>query len=57
MEYAYMYFLDEPSSCSLHSLRFLVDGDLLVADVVVSTLAVDVYMLPPIFVGALGFLQ
>jgi hypothetical protein len=54
-EYAYLYFSDEPSSYSLHSLRFLVDGDLLVADVVVSTFAADVYMLPPVLWVPLDF--
>jgi hypothetical protein len=47
-EYAYLYFFDEPPSCSLHSLRLLIDGDLLVVDVVVSTFTADVYMLSPV---------
>jgi hypothetical protein len=54
-EYAYLYFPDEPSSCSLHSFRLLVDGDLLMADVMVSTFMVDVYMLPPILWVPLDF--
>jgi hypothetical protein len=36
-EYAYLYFPDESSCCSLHSLRLFVDGDLLVVDVMVPT--------------------
>jgi hypothetical protein len=47
-QYAYLYFSNEPSSSPLHSLRLLVDGDLFVADIVVSTLTVDVYVLSPI---------
>jgi hypothetical protein len=54
-EYAYLYFSDEPPSCSLHSLRLLIDGDLLVADIVVSTFAADVYMLPPVLWVPLDF--
>jgi hypothetical protein len=42
MEYTYLYFSDEPSCCSLHSLCLLVDGDLFMVDIVVSTLTADV---------------
>jgi hypothetical protein len=55
MEYAYLYFSDEPPSCLLHSLYFLVNGDLLVADIVVSTFVADVYMLPPVLWVPLNF--
>jgi hypothetical protein len=54
-EYAYLYFPDEPSSYLLHSLRFLIDGDLLMADIMVSTFTVDVYMLPPVLWVPLDF--
>jgi hypothetical protein len=41
----------------LHSLRLLVDGDLFVADIVVSTLTTDVYVLSPILWVPLDFLD
>jgi hypothetical protein len=47
-ESSYLYFSDESSCRLLHSLRLLIDGDLLVADVMVSTFTADVYMLTPI---------
>jgi hypothetical protein len=56
-EYAYLYFPDESSCCSLHSLRLLVDGDLLVANVVVSMFTADVYVLPPVLWVPLDFLD
>jgi hypothetical protein len=56
-EYAYLYFSDESSCCSLHSLCLFVDGDLLVADVMVSTFTADVYMLTPILSVPLDFLD
>jgi hypothetical protein len=55
LEYAYLYFSNEPPSCSLHSLYLLVDGDLLVEDVVVSMFTVDVYMLLPVLWVPLDF--
>jgi hypothetical protein len=42
-EYTYLYFFDELSCCPLHSLHLLVDGDLFVVDIVVSTL-METYM-------------
>jgi hypothetical protein len=54
-EYAYLYFPDEPSSCSLHSLHLLIDGDLLVADIMVSTFTANVYMLPSVLWVPLDF--
>jgi hypothetical protein len=56
-EYTYLYLPDESSCCSLHSLRLLIDGDLLVADVMVSTFMEDVYMLTPILWVPLDFLD
>jgi hypothetical protein len=56
-EYTYLYFSDELSCCPLHSLCLLVDGDLLVADIVVSTLTADVYVLLPILWVPLDFLN
>jgi hypothetical protein len=44
-ESSYLYFSDELSCRSLHSLCFLIDGDFLVADVMVSTFTADVYIL------------
>jgi hypothetical protein len=41
-EYAYLYLPDEWSCCSLHSLCLLIDGDLLMADVMVSMFTADV---------------
>jgi hypothetical protein len=55
MEYTYLYFSDEPSCCPIHSLRLLIDGDLFVADIVVST--VDIYVLSPILWVPLDFLD
>jgi hypothetical protein len=57
MEYTYLYFSDEPSCCPLHSLRLLVDGDLFMADIVVSTLTEDIYMLLSILWVPLDFLN
>jgi hypothetical protein len=56
-EYAYLYLPDESSCRSLHSLCLLIDGDLLVADVMVSTFMADVYMLTPILWVPLDFLD
>jgi hypothetical protein len=44
-EHAYLYFPDESSCCSLHSLRLFINGDLLMADVMVSTFTTDIHML------------
>jgi hypothetical protein len=57
IEYTYLYFSDEPSCCLLHSLHLLIDGDLFVADIVVSTLMVDVYVLSPVLWVPLDFLD
>jgi hypothetical protein len=54
-EYAYLYFPDESSCCSLHSLRLFVYGDLLMADVMVSTFTADVHVLLPVFWVPLDF--
>jgi hypothetical protein len=54
-ECTYLYFPDESSCCSLHSLRLFIDGDLLVADVMVSTFTVDVHMLLPVLCVPLDF--
>jgi hypothetical protein len=56
-EYTYLYLSDELSCCLLHSLRLLVDGDLFVADIVVSTLTADVYVLSPVLWVPLDFLD
>jgi hypothetical protein len=56
-EYTYLYFSDELSCCPLHSLRLLVDGDLFVADIVVSTLTADIYVLSPVLWVPLDFLD
>jgi hypothetical protein len=56
-EYAYLYLPDESSCYSLHSLRLLIDGDLLVANVMVSMFMADVYMLTPVFWVPLDFLN
>jgi hypothetical protein len=56
-EYTYLYFFDEPSCCPLHSIRLLVDGDLFVADIVVSTFTADVYVLSPVLWVPLDFLD
>jgi hypothetical protein len=52
-----LYFSDESSCLLLHSLRLLIDGDLLVADVMVSTFTTDVYMLTPVLWVPLDFLD
>jgi hypothetical protein len=57
MEYAYLYFSNEPSCCSLHSIRLLIDGYLFVADIVVSTFMVDVYVLSPVLWVPMDFLD
>jgi hypothetical protein len=56
-EYTYLYFFDEPSCCPLHSIRLLIDGDLFMADIVVSMFTVDVYVLSPILWLPLDFLD
>jgi hypothetical protein len=56
-ESSYLYFSDESSCRPLHSLRLLIDGDLLVVDVMVSTFTVDVYMLTPVLWVPLDFLD
>jgi hypothetical protein len=56
-ESSYLYFSDESSCCPLQSLRLLIDGDLLVADVMVSTFTADVYMLTPVLWVPLDFLN
>jgi hypothetical protein len=56
-ESSYLYFFDESSCRPLHSLRLLIDGDLLVADVMVSTFTADVYMLTPVLWVPLDFLD
>jgi hypothetical protein len=47
-ESSYLHFSNESFCRSLHPLRLLVDGDLLVADVMVSTSMIDIYMLAPV---------
>jgi hypothetical protein len=54
-EYAYLYFSDESSSCSLYSSCLLIDGDLLVADIMIPTFMADVYMLPLVLWVPLDF--
>jgi hypothetical protein len=56
-ESSYLYFSDELSCRSLHSLHLLIDGDLLVADVMVSTSMADIYMLVLILWVPLDFLN
>jgi hypothetical protein len=56
-ESSYLYSSYESSCRPLHSLRLLIDGDLLVADVMVSTFASDVYMLTPVLWVPLDFLD
>jgi hypothetical protein len=56
-EFSYLYFFDESFGRPLHSLRLLVDGDLLVADVMVSTSTADIYMLVPVLWVPLYFLD
>jgi hypothetical protein len=55
-ESSYLYFSDESSCRPFHSLHLLINGDL-VADVMVSTFMVDVYMLTPILWVPLDFLD
>jgi hypothetical protein len=47
-ESSYLYFSDESSCRPLHSLCLLIDGDLLMADVMVSTSTADIHVLPPV---------
>jgi uncharacterized circularly permuted ATP-grasp superfamily protein len=54
---SYLYFFDESFCHPLHSLRLLVDGDLLVADVMVSMSTADIYMLVPVLWVPLDFLD
>jgi hypothetical protein len=56
-EYTYLYFSDEPSCFPLHSIHLLIDGDLFVADIVVSTFMSDVYVLLPVLWVPLDFLD
>jgi hypothetical protein len=56
-ESSYLYFSNESSCCPLHSLHLLIDGDLLVADIKVSTFMADVYMLTPVLWVPLDFLD
>jgi hypothetical protein len=56
-EYAYLYLPDESSCRSLHSLCLLIDGDLLMAHIMISTFMVDVYMLTPVLWVPLNFLD
>jgi hypothetical protein len=56
-EYAYLYLPDESSCRSLHSLHLLIDGDLLMAHIMVSTFTVDVYILTPVLWVPLDFLD
>jgi hypothetical protein len=55
MESSYLYFSDESFCRPLYSLRLLIDRDLLVADVMVSTSTADVYMLTPVLWVPLDF--
>jgi hypothetical protein len=54
-EYTYLYLLDESACRLLHSLRLLINGDLLVADVMVSTFTTDVHVLPSVLWVPLDF--
>jgi hypothetical protein len=54
-ESSYLYFSDESSCRPLHSLHLLIDGDLLVADVMVSMFTADIHMLPPVLWVPLDF--
>jgi hypothetical protein len=56
-EYTYLYFSDEPFCCPLHSIRLLVDVDLFMADIVVSTFTADIYVLSPVLWVPLDFLD
>jgi hypothetical protein len=55
-ESSYLYFSDESFCHLLHSLRLLIDGDLLVADIMVSTSMADIYLLVPVLWVPLDFL-
>jgi hypothetical protein len=57
MEYTYLYFSDEPSCYPLRSIRLLIDGDLFMADIVVSMFMADIYVLSPILWVPLDFLN
>jgi hypothetical protein len=52
-----MYFSDESSCRPLHFRRLLINGDLLMADVMVSTFMADIYMLTPVLWVPLDFLN
>jgi hypothetical protein len=54
---SYLYFSNESFCRPLHYLCLLIDGDLLVADVMVSTSTVDIYMLAPVLWVPLDFLD
>jgi hypothetical protein len=56
-ESSYLYFSDESSCRPLHSLRLLINGDLLVTDIMVSTFTADVYILTPVLWVSLDFLD
>jgi hypothetical protein len=56
-ESSYLYFSDESFCHPLHSLRLLIDGDLLVADIMVSISMADIYMLVPVLWVPLDFLD
>jgi hypothetical protein len=56
-ESSYLYFSDESSCRSLHSLHLLIDGDLLVVDVMVSTFMADVHVLLAVLWVPLDFLD
>jgi hypothetical protein len=56
-ESSYLYFSDESSCCPLHSLYLLINGDLLMADIMVSTFMADVYILTPVLWVPLDFLD
>jgi hypothetical protein len=52
-----MYFSIEPFCRPLYSPCLLVDGDLLMADIMVSTSKADIYMLVPVLWVPLDFLN
>jgi hypothetical protein len=54
-ESSYLYFSDESSCRPFHSLCLHIDGDLLVADVMVSASTVNVHVLPPVWWVPLDF--
>jgi hypothetical protein len=56
-ESSYLYFFDKSSCRPLHFRHLLIDGDLLVADVMVSTFMADVYMLTHVLWVPLDFLD